>query len=280
MKIASGIRETGLISQDFEHVAQLFAHLQRPSFHRALEFGKLGTPSMLGIALAILLSLIKEDAPFSDDARMHAMQYCFWLGLPDLGKRLIEERAAVASNYHREQFALAATAFATLRPLRLADWFSGPAALVHAALQAFGDSPAPILCCGATSALAMLFGSADLLYSLHLLDSATLSRRFYDVLPRTIAVVEPTVPVQSLVPVLQSYAIAGVTRIVAPLPVEALFDVDGFHCTRRAIPIPSGVALSLIDAAAIGVPLGTPALSAPSDDLQRYVLAIWDRNDG
>lgn len=277
-KLASSIAQVPTPAQpDFELLAATYPELHRPIYHRAVAMTEMNSPVAFAISACLLLSLIEEDVAFREDARLRAAQMCYWLHLRDLGEQLLRAWPAPRGTFHSEQYAAATAGFATLEQRPLDAWFSGPAQIAQALIPLASDAAAPVLHCGPTSMLCMLYGKYGALFSLKVPDAQQISRRFFGRLPRAVVLAETALDPSQLQALLKSYAELPIDRFIAALPAAAVFDIEGFERSQAEFEIPSGVPHSLGGEAVFGAPIGLPALYSDRGPFLRLAAVAWTR---
>lgn len=229
-----------------ESLIELYPSLHRPRYSQSLGWASTRSVVLRACSLAMIGSLIGEKAPFELDARIIGARLAASLGVPHLGRHLLEE-CEPASMAHRESLAAAGTLLHEVTTLPLEAWFPGSAAIAKAVIDAL-DPTETWVGIGPSCSLIALYGPPQFRFAVNVMSAEHLRSWLGADLPTDFVIAEPQLDPTLLMQLVGSYAAVGFRRLLLVTPLATPAPLPGYRVHTFAIEVSSAYPQYLGDA--------------------------------
>lgn len=221
-----------------------FPSIQRVLYSQALGFASATSPALQACALAQLWSLLREDVPSREDARIIAARLAAALGRPEFGRTILGTDVP-AAHVHRQAVEQARIMLSQTPERPLTSWAPGLSTIARRVVDRLREEKMPWLAIGPSAALAVLYGPLESHFTLTVLHPAALQARFGSSLPRTCVLAEPDLDPSGTSQLLNAYAALPFTSMLCVSGSASLPPVPGFSAASEEVGVPLGTPLFL-----------------------------------
>lgn len=265
------------VAPTVDALAEQFPHLLRPLYAQALAWAETQSLALRACACAMLWSLVHEDFPAREDARIVASRLAAVLGRPQLGLEMLSGEKP-ASKTHEHAIELGEQALRRIEGRPLQSWPKALATIASAVVERLYTSAAPWLGIGPSAALSVLYGPFNSLFSPAIVHPDALRERFEGRFPRTCVLAEPDLEASETAQLLRAYGALSFDEVICVSGSAHLTDLRGFRRAVHSFEVPEQEALTLAHASYIHA----ASFSSIEDawqprTLRRITMHVWER---